>query len=207
MANEITRLLPHRSYDENDVINFYALDTITGEAGAVVQVSAANLSDQPVTMTTRGDADSYLNVQGNGYSPYPEVNYKVSKVSGTGAAVRPLGIMLRDVRANDENGENLLYYPEKREELQCVVSGQAVPVATKGIFTVNVKGLTNGVAPEINSLAVPAANGTLTGVAFADAEQGEKDAAVGKWIATGNREGQTETDAFEGPYAVLKLEL
>ena len=207
MANEITRILPYRSYDENDVINFYALDAATGEAGSVVMVSAANLTEEPVSMTTRGDSDSYLNVLGNGFSPYPEVNYKVTKVTGTGDANRPLGIMLRDVRANDENGQNLLYDSVKREELQCVVSGQAVPIATKGIFTVNVKGLTNGVAPAINSLAVPAANGTLTGVAWADASQEQKDVAVGKFIATGERAGQSSTDAFEGAYAVLKLEL
>lgn len=207
MANEITRLLPHRSYDENDVINFYALDAATGEAGSVVMVSEANLTEEPVSMTTRGDADSYQNVLGNGYSPYPEVNYKVTKVTGTGNANRPLGIMLRDIRANDENGQNLLYDSVKREELQCVVSGQAVPIATKGIFTINVKGLTNGVAPAVNSLAVPAANGTLTGVAWADASQEEKDVAVGKFIATGERAGQSSADAFEGAYAVLKLEL
>lgn len=207
MANEITRLLPHRSYDENDVINFYALDAATGEAGSVVMVSEANLTEEPVSMTTRGDADSYQNVLGNGYSPYPEVNYKVTKVTGTGDANRPLGIMLRDIRANDENGQNLLYDSVKREELQCVVSGQAVPIATKGIFTINVKGLTNGVAPAVNSLAVPAANGTLTGVAWADASQEEKDVAVGKFIATGERAGQSSADAFEGAYAVLKLEL
>jgi hypothetical protein len=207
MANEITRLLPYRSYDENDVINFYSLDAVTGEAGSVVQVSSANLTDEPVSMVTRGDADSYQNVLGNGFSPYPQVNYKVSKVTGTGAAVRPLGILLRDVRSTDENGQNLIYDSVKREELQCVVSGQAVPIATKGIFTVNVKGLAGGVSPAINSLAVPAANGTLTGVAFASASQEEKDVAVGKFIATGERVAQTETDAFAGAYAVLKLEL
>ena len=43
MANEITRLLPFRQYDENDVINFYSLDAETGEAGSVVKVSSANL--------------------------------------------------------------------------------------------------------------------------------------------------------------------
>jgi predicted RecA/RadA family phage recombinase len=207
MANEITRLLPYRGYDENDVINFYALDAATGEAGSVVMVSAANLTEEPVSMTTRGDADSYQNVLGNGYSPYPEVNYKVTKVTGTGDANRPLGIMLRDIRANDENGQNLLFDSVKREELQCVVSGQAVPIATKGIFTINAKGLTNGVAPAVNSLAVPAANGTLTGVAWADADQAQKDVAVGKFIATGERAGQSSTDAFEGAYAVIKLEL
>lgn len=205
--NEITRLLPIRSYDENDVINFYALDAVTGEAGSLVQVSEANLNNEPVSMVTRGDANSYQNVLGNGYSPYPQVSHKVTKVSGTGAAVRPLGVLLRDVRNLDENGENLLYYPEKREELQCVVSGQSVPVLTKGVVGINVNGLAGGVAPAINSLAVPSTNGTLTGVAFADASQEQKDVAVGKFIATGSREGQTETDAFEGAYAFLKLEL
>ena len=48
MANEITRLLPFRQYDENDVINFYSLDTITGAAGTVVKVSVANLYESPV---------------------------------------------------------------------------------------------------------------------------------------------------------------
>ncbi len=205
--NDITRLLPFRSYSEHDVINFYALDAVTGEAGSLVQVSSANLTTEPVSMVTRGDSNSYQNVLGNGYSPYPQVNYKVTKVTGTGATVRPLGILLRDIRTVDENGQNLMYDSVKREELQCVLSGQAVPIATKGLFTINVKGLAGGVAPAINSLAVPSANGTLTGVAFASASQEQKDVAVGKFIATGERVGQSSTDAFEGAYAILKLEL
>ena len=55
MANEITRLLPFRQYDDNDVINFYSLDTITGEAGSVVRVSEADLDKQPVEYRSRGD--------------------------------------------------------------------------------------------------------------------------------------------------------
>jgi hypothetical protein len=118
-----------------------------------------------------------------------------------------LGIMLRDVRNKDENGENLLYYPEKKEELQCVVSGEAVPIATKGLFTINVNGLTNGVAPAVNSWALPSLNGTLTGVATTAAAHHTHHAhAVGQFIATGNRVSQGTTDAFAGAYAILKLE-
>ena len=134
MANEITRLLPFRQYDENDVINFYSYDLETGEAGSLVKVSDANLSNEPVKYVERTDSNSYDNTLGNGLSLYPEVPYKVTKVSDTGGGTQVLGIMLRDVRSKDENGENLLYYPEKKEELQCVVSGEAVPVATKGIL-------------------------------------------------------------------------
>ncbi len=207
MANEITRLLPFRQYDENDVINFYSLDEITGQAGSVVQVSSANLDTATPNYVTRTDSNSWDATQGHALSLYPEVPYEVSKVDGTGATVRPLGILLRDVRSVDENGENMLYYPEKKEELQCVVSGEAVPVATKGLFTINTKGLAGGVAPALNSLAVPSTDGKLTGIAHGSAVQAQKDVAVGKFIATGQRESKSDTDAFAGSYAILKLEL
>ena len=207
MANEITRLLPFRQYDENDVINFYSLDTVTGEAGSVVQVSSANLSTEPTQFVERTDSDSFDATQGHALSLYPEVPYKVTKSTGTGAAVRPLGILLRDVRNKDENGENRLYYPQKKEELQCVVSGEAVPVATKGLFTINTRGLTNGLAPAINSFAMPSLNGTITGLVTTAAKHHEHHThSIGRFIATGNRESQgSTTDAFAGAYAILKL--
>ena len=207
MANEITRLLPFRQYDENDVINFYSLDAETGEAGSVVRVSSANLDQEPVKYVERGDSNSYDNTLGHGLSLYPEVPYKVTKMTGTGTNLRPLGILLRDVRAKDENGENLLYYPEKKEELQCVVSGEAVPIATRGLFTVNVKALAGGIAPPIGAIAVCSTNGTLTGVMHDSASTEQKHTHVGKFIATGQRESSNTTDAFAGSYAILKLEL
>ena len=44
MANAITRLLPFRQYDENDVINFYSFDGETGQAGSVVKVKMLTLA-------------------------------------------------------------------------------------------------------------------------------------------------------------------
>jgi hypothetical protein len=207
MANEITRLLPFRQYDENDVINFYSLDAETGEAGSVVRVSSANLDDEPIKYVERTDSNSWDATLGHGLSLYPEVTYEVTKCTGTGATQRPLGIMLRDVRAKDENGENLLYYPRKKAELQCVVSGEAVPVLTRGLLTVNTRALAGGVAPAINSLAICEVNGTLTGVAHDSATSVQKHVEVGKFIATGQRVSSTTTDAFAGSYAILKLEL
>jgi hypothetical protein len=206
MANEITRLLPFRQYDDNDVINFYSYDLETGEAGSVVKVSAANLNDEPVEYVERTDSDSWDGTMGRALSLYPETPYKVTKVSDTGAGVRPLGILLRDIRNKDENGENLLYYPEKKAELQCVVSGEAVPIATKGIFTLNVRGLTDGVVPAINSFAVPSKNGTVTGLASTVVNHAHHHAhSIGEFIATGLRESGPTTDAFAGAYAILKL--
>ena len=207
MAFEITRLLPFRQYNDSDVINFYSYDLETGEAGSVVKVSAADLQDEPVQYVQRGDSDSWQTTMGNALSMYPEVPYKLTKVSDTGAGVRALGILLRDVRNKDENGENLLYYPRKKEELQCVVSGEAVPVLTRGLLTVNAKALQGGLPPAINSLAISSLNGTLTGVAHDSATANQKNVSVGKFIGTGYRESLTTTDAFAGSYAILKIEL
>ena len=215
MANEITRLLPFRQYDENDVINFYSYDKETGEAGSVVKIKSANLTEEPVEYTTRGDSNAYLNTLGNGLSLYPTVPYKVEKMNNTGIGEQALGILLRDVRANDENGENLLYYPEKKEELQCVVSGEAVPIATKGIFTINSKGLAGPAQghalglPAVGSIAAPSLNGTITG--FHDSTHAKHHYhvthSIGQFIATGLRESQGgTTDAFAGAYAILKLD-
>ena len=170
-------------------------------------VSSANLDEEPVKYKERTDSNSFDNTLGHGLSLYPFVPYKVEKTTGTGATMRPLGILLRDVRAKDENGENLLYYPEKKEELQCVVSGEAVPIATRGLFAVNAKALKNGVVPALGSIAVCSTNGTLTGVMHDSASTEQKHTHVGKFIATGQRESSNTTDAFAGSYAILKLEL
>ena len=42
---------------------------------------------------------------------------------------------------NDENGEKLLYNPQKQEEKQAMLPGQAVPILTKGIVTLASYGL------------------------------------------------------------------
>lgn len=199
----ITRMLPYRQYDEQDVINMFSLDTITGEAGSLVKISSANLDLDPTNLITRSDSLGYQNYMGNASSLYPEVPYKVTKVATTGE--RPLGILLRDVRSVDENGENLQYYPRKAEELQCVLTGQAVPVLTRGIVTLNARGLAGGLAPAINSYALPSANGTFTGVAAPTDAQ--RPWVVGKFIATGSRVSQQDPDEYAGNFAVLKLEL
>lgn len=207
--NNITRLLPHREINENDVVNFYSLDTATGEAGSLVRISAADLNKDPVELVTRGDSYGYQNTLGHATSLYPQVPHKVTKVTGTGDFFSgALGFLLRDVRTVDENGENLLYYPQKRDELQCVVSGQAVPILTKGTLTFAQTAFINGatVRPAVGDWVVPAANGMLTGIAAAN-KPTYANFKVGTVLATGHRESQHEADAFTGFFAIVKVEV
>ena len=210
MANTISRLLPFRQYSEQEVINFYSLDEATGEAGSLVRVSSANLDLDPVQYTTRGDANAYANTLGHATSLYPSVSYKISKVTGTGDFISgALGVMLRDVRTVDENGQNLLFYPQKKEELQCVVSGEAVPVAAKGVFTFSQNAFANGstVRPAVGDWVVPATNGLLTGVGTAALKTTYANFKVGTVLATGTRESTQDTDFATGFYAMVKIDL
>ena len=189
MAQQITRLLPNRSINEKDVINGYSFNSNSGEAGTFVKVSAGNLNLDPVEY---GDFGPFANSLGNAKSQYPYVPQKVT-AAGTGDAGLIIGMILRDVREVDENGEKLLYYPQKKQDLQCVLSGEAVPIASRGVVEINVRGLAGGVCPNVGDAAVVVADGKVTGVAFSALTTGQRNVMVGTFIGTGSRESHRKS--------------
>ena len=115
----------------------------------------------------------------------------------TGSAV--LGISLLQTAKADENGEKLLYNPQKAAELQAVLPGQAVPVATKGVFTVAASAVDGTLTPG-TKLQISANAGKITGAAVDGA------LAIGTVIGTGSRASKNgETDSLAGNYYVIKL--
>lgn len=156
------KIKPFRQYDEKDVINLFALKhsdltlsalkpgvTTTNNgvnwSGTVLKVDTtnANFFDQEpggLSQGTTHGANSYLGAigsddQGNASkwgSFYPEAPMKL--VAAANHEANPLGIALKPTLAFDENDEKLLYYSRKKDELQCVLPGETVPVATRGLF-------------------------------------------------------------------------
>jgi len=142
------RLLPFRDYDEHDVINLYSLkagevnDTLnesgTGDAGVFVQVDEGDLDKSPVEYGA--DTGNYMmgahTIPHLGFNKYPSVplTVKATTAAGDSTGSPVIGMTLRQTAKLDENGENLLRYPVKLDEYQAVSPGQAVPIATKGIF-------------------------------------------------------------------------
>jgi len=134
------RLLPFRQYAEEDVVNLYAssgvnaqVDTAQGDgdAGVFVSVSAGDFSLDPIQYadsTYLGKTD-YPFI---GRDQYPSVPLQVEPAQ-SGSTV--LGLTLLQTALRDENGEKLLYYPQKKLETQSVLTGEAVPVLGKGIVT------------------------------------------------------------------------
>lgn len=229
------RLLPFRQYDEQDVVNMFALqsdlalaattDDGQGSNGVFVSISSGNLNSDTISYGT----DSYL-----GKNDYPHLGstdmYPSNPltVSGAQSGTLPLGITLNQTAKNDENGEKLLYNATKKEELQAVLPGQSVPVLTKGIVTLHEKGLAGksnstdaefsaafaiGNYIKVGSLNDPLANkGSITGVVSGtnNANRGG-GMTFGTVLATGSRGTESNghvdaADQFAGRYVVVKFD-
>ena len=201
------RLLPYKQYDDKDVVNLYALSSTSAglsdpstngdnDNGVFVKVSAGNLNEDPISYVS----NSYVGKQhaapvGRNY--LPTVPLKVEAATA-GAAV--LGITLNQTLTHDENGEKLIYNPTKKAEMQAVTSGEAVPVATRGIFTITADAVDG--SPAVGSgLAISANAGKLTGV-----EDYDSDTVIATVIGTGSRTSSAAgTDEYAGNYYMIKL--
>jgi hypothetical protein len=200
------RLYPFRQYSEFDVINLFASDTAdttpfdnsNGSQGVFVKVSAGNMDLDPITYA----ANSYLGKTDYpflGAAQYPSVPLTFTAAT-TGVPV--LGVTLNQTLLQDENGIKLLYNPIKRQELQAVLSGQAVPVATRGMFTLADTAIDWVDANMIpNSHLVVSINaGKVSGLAssFQSPTTGQYT-AIGRVLATGSRSSQNgKNDYFAG---------
>ena len=135
MANE--RLRPFRDYSEHEVINLFAFGdsavslgtTDVVYAGSCVKVKTGWKNDDETQDMIGNVGAGYDNTICQRWGVTAEVEY-----TDGGADEAALGITLYDVREYDENGEALKFNPRKQDELQAVLTGQAVPVCTKGLF-------------------------------------------------------------------------
>jgi|TARA_X000000950_G_scaffold264163_1_gene337135 hypothetical protein len=203
------RLLPFRQYDENDVVNLFALDSAMildsttgdgkGSNGVFVKVKNGNFNQDVITYAE----DSYL-----GKSDFPFVGKDAYPsnpliVTGCTSGDVPLGLTLLQTAKNDENGEKLLYNATKREELQAVLPGQSVPVATKGIFTLAEEAFEGDAVDYTVGTGIRISDNTdgkITGAAPS------ADKAFGTVIGTGSRASQGGlTDQFAGEYIIVKI--
>lgn len=198
------RLLPFRQYDENDVVNLFAFsgtvnsdpDKTDSDSGMLVTISAQTIGD-PINLAANSDLMGKTNYPHVARNYYPEVPLKVIKAATT--SVEVLGITLNQTLTHDENGENLLRYPAKKAELFAVASGEAVPIATKGVFTLAASAFS---ALDKDDLSVKPST-TVAGKL--ESEATTSAASVGKILGTGTRVAQTNADQFAGDYAIVQL--
>jgi hypothetical protein len=178
MAN----LKPFRDYDEHDVINLFAVNAVSANKGTVVTADSngVNLKDA----SSLDNLSSY----GNTLSAQFNVPWTVSPAVSGAAKDQIVGLLLKDVRRVDENGEQLIFNPRKAAEMDVIISGQACPILTKGLVLVN--GIVGTPGFGSGAAVSDAGGGDLKVVAYGSA-------TVGKFLGPKNDEG----------YALLKVEL
>lgn len=138
----IGKLIPFRQIQEQDKINLYALNT-TGELGTFVALDTgnANFDSQHGWNFDATPGASYDRIHSYRYG----VNTKVRPVQSGDSKFTTIGVTLANVVEFDENEEKYLNYPQKKDENHAVLSGQAVPILTKGIIGITHKAYTTGV--------------------------------------------------------------
>ena len=188
MAN---KLRPFRDYSEHNVINLIAHIDGTVDDGIVVKHNANTNwgilgwqnSDELNQLSMLGDVgNAYTNTVSQRYGVSARVaSADVDDLNGI------LGMTLYGVQETDENGEKLIYNPRKAAEMQVVVSGQAVPLVTKGLFLYDTTYAADTIIVGWNARV--GANGVIV--------TGGDGAVVGRWLGNVDANG----------HALLQLDL
>jgi len=152
MATISNLILPFRDYSEHEIVNQFSLNT-TGVGGLFVKPTVFNLDS--------GDGYSSVAVgatYGNTFSNRYESKAKVGLSASGDTKYTVLGIMLKDTREVDENGESLLFHPELATKLNCVISGQNTPILKRGL--VHLKSGSYLGTPSLNNVGVISNSGS-----------------------------------------------
>jgi hypothetical protein len=179
--SEKPNMKPARQVAGHEILNGFAHVSGSVNAGTFVIITVADPDSNPQTMLA-GDREGQPS---RAYSPRWENAWKLR--SSTSGEV-PVGITLNDVREYNSYGDRYVHHKEEVGRLDLVISGQAVPVAMRGIFEIN--GFSGAPGPMSGAIAHPTEAGQLL---VSNASTGQ----IGKFLTNSGADG----------YALFKVEL
>ncbi len=169
------KIRPLRDYSEHDVLNFFAFDLDSGDAGEFVQVDSSNGAELTDFHDTAAIGQQFGNTVGKRWTA-------PARVTHTASGEQALGMMLYDVREQDENGEQLIFNPQKAIEMNVVRSGEAVPILTRGVVLI----LSGAVVGD----PVPGTNAFTAAAGEVGTDEGASGAGqVGVWLGARDANG------------------
>ena len=139
ISTKTTNLKPFRIVSEYDVINgFFSANVDTLSKGTFVSIVAGGSGNLNVLQNANVPASPLLGlgpVYGNGPARVTSYRSEVKwKVQAAPSGTAPIGIALYDVAETNKYGEKFITKPKyERIEQEVVVSGEALPILTKGI--------------------------------------------------------------------------
>jgi hypothetical protein len=162
-------LLPFRDYSEHEVLNFFACTAIANK-GTLVKPkrswksigSTDNSKTGPLDLGTSAPGATYANTVTQNF----ELVGQVEPIVNHNDVPTAIGVLLKDIREFDENGEKLIFNSRKAAEMDVIIKDiQAVPVLTRGLILVNDIDETNrgggGGAPDAGDAAYVGSNGRI----------------------------------------------
>lgn len=174
-------LRPFRDYSEHEVLNLFAYSgaaegsSVILTRGAAVKLSAEGFTVGP----TSSSANQPTELLGNVGAAFPlsqSQRFGVRPKVTLATSGDVLGLTLLDVRELDENGEKLIFNPRKAAEMNVVISGQAVPVLTRGVVLYSGSTITDATAGQYAVVS-----GTAGELANVSAVRGT-EVAVGRFL-------------------------
>lgn len=125
------RLKPFRQVNEYDVINLFAPNSTTGDEGDFYKVRGSGYVSDDIQRTISLTSEAH--VVSNRYVLKPEVTLATSGDDKGDV----LGVAIKNVRATDYLGRDLLYDDTRKTEANAVLSGEAIPIVKRGMFLVS----------------------------------------------------------------------
>lgn len=174
-----TKLAPFRQFNESDVLNLFVW------SGAV-PVTAGTVVTYQSTSGWRADEADVQMIGGIGATYSNTVSQRwggkcLVKAAATGDPV--LGMLLYDVRENDENGMPLKFYPQKAAENNWTLSGQVSPLLVRGFVLIS--GANGNGVPTPGAAAYPSGDGKVVIGALNQNDQ----STVGKFYGSPDHNG------------------
>ena len=173
-----TKLKPYRQVYEGDIVNLFAYSgAIPVTAGTVVQGGGSGWRPDDTDSNQIGNVGvGFGNTLSTRWGTLP---FAIDAT--TGAPI--LGILLYDVREQDENGLLYKFNPQKAAENNHVLSGQTAPILVQGFVLIS--GVFNGATVAVGSMAYPSGAGVIT----TNSENQNASSTVGKFFGARSSDG------------------
>lgn len=213
-----TRLYPFHDVSEHDKVNLFSLNSNSGLAGQLVKIVTGAANPQ----NADGWSNTAVGVNIDNVTSFRyETKLKVAPTASGDTRFNALGLTLYSTLEQDENGLLLKYYPQRAKEIGAVVSGETVPVATRGIFGLwgnYIDSSLGNVQPGNLVVVSRSGNGTVGAVDPSNATNFgtgssswiyTRDHVVGKWLTslpTATNTGLQNEFSAQGGYALFQLD-
>lgn len=225
MSTIRNRFYPYHSYDEHEIVHLFSKD-VTGLAGELVKITTGSANPQnadgwAVGTYVGGGAQIY-NQQA--ISQRYETKMKVTVTVSGDTIYNAIGFTELSTLEFDENGQPLRYNERRAKEIGAVISGESVPVITKGIIGLWGSYIDTSIAPpqpgnvvciSRSGLGLVAAVNPNDSVHFQTANTGttlqwyHPQTVIGKWLTslpTATNTGLTAEWSTMLGYALLQFD-